>query len=210
MRYYIYLDKTLLQTLFSAVENIDFNIDVVECSVRKNYGSSNEVSLEPGIENILDFEKGMEKEIEQNAHKREKNGNARKEKFGISYEHNNSYNVQTEKKYINIEDVSNMKNNAFYHRLVKIITREVEKENSRIILESGIITKINNNVIGSESDAFFLLNNNYIWFDKNKINIDFDLLSTMNCKVTVVGYMINCEKRENEKNILKAITVFME
>ncbi|MDO4282683.1 MAG: hypothetical protein Q4D02_03525 [Clostridia bacterium] len=210
MRYYIYLDKELLQMLFCTLENTNFDIEVVEYSVRKNYGTSNEVSIDPGIESISDCESSMDKDNEKKEHRRNKSGNLCKEHIGVSYEHNNSYNVQTEKRYINIEDISNMKNNAFYHKLIKMMNSEVEKEDSRVILETGIILSYHNESIESPKDGFFILNDNYVWFDKTKLNGDIDLLCNMNCKMNVIGYMMNCEKQENCKNILKAIAIFIE
>lgn len=204
------MDKELLQILFSAIENTNFDIEVVEYSVRKNYGTSNELSIAPGLERMSDVENEMDKDITEKERKRNKCGNACKERIGVSYEHNNSYNIQTEKRYINIEDIANMKNNAFYHRLIKMMDKEVENENSRIVLETGIICAYNNSSIENKKDGFFILNNNYIWFDKNKLSGDINLLCGMNCKMNVIGYMINCEKQEGVKNVLKAIAIFIE
>ena len=56
MRYYIYLDKVFLRTLFGALDKFDFKIDVMEYSIRKSYTKNNEVRLEPCIESIKDGE----------------------------------------------------------------------------------------------------------------------------------------------------------
>ena len=210
MRYYVYLDKELLQTLFSVVEDTNFDIEVVEYSVRKNYGTSNEISIAPGCENISDSEVGTEKNKDDKENKRIKSGNICKEHIGVSYEHNNSYNIQTEKRYINIEDIANMKNNAFYHKLIKMMNKEVEKEDSRVVMERGIICALRNNSVENVKDGFFIINNNYIWFDKSKLNEDINLFCSMNCQMNVIGYMINCEVKEEGGNILKAIAIFIE
>ena len=50
MRYYIYLDKPFLRTLFAILDESSFNIDVVEYAVRKSYTNNNELSLAPTLE----------------------------------------------------------------------------------------------------------------------------------------------------------------
>lgn len=210
MRYYIYLDKELLQILFSAIEDTNFDIEVVEYSVRRDYGNSNEISIDPSFENICDFESGEEKYIGEKNQRKGRCSKASKECIGVRYGHNNSCNIQTEKRYINIDDISNMKNNAFYHKLIKRMNSEVEKENSRIIMETGIIESCNNMSIENEKDGFFVLNNNYIWFNKEKISNDIKLLCGMDCKINVIGYLINCKREEKAKNIIKAIAIFLE
>lgn len=210
MRYYIYLDKELLQILFSAIEDTNFDIEVVEYSVRRDYGNSNEISIDPSFENISDFENGEEKHIGEKSRRNGRCSKASKECVGIRYGHNNSCNIQTEKRYINIEDISNMKNNAFYHKLIKRMNSEVEKESSRIVMETGIIESCNNMSIDNKKDGFFILNNNYIWFNIEKISSDINLLCGMDCKINVIGYLINCKKEEKTKNIIKAIAIFLE
>lgn len=210
MRYYIYLDKELLQILFSAIEDTNFDIEVVEYSVRRDYGNSNEISIDPSFENISDFENGEEKHIGEKSSRNGRCSKASKECVGIRYGHNNSCNIQTEKRYINIEDISNMKNNAFYHKLIKRMNSEVEKESSRIVMETGIIESCNNMSIDNKKDGFFILNNNYIWFNIEKISSDINLLCDMDCKINVIGYLINCKKEEKTKNIIKAIAIFLE
>ena len=56
MRYYIYLDRELLKTLFSIIGGSDFNIDVFEFSVRNSYTINNNLSLDPSIERSKDCE----------------------------------------------------------------------------------------------------------------------------------------------------------
>ena len=51
MRYYIYLDRMFIRTLFAVLDDFDFDIDVVEYAVRKSYTNNNEISVDPSFEN---------------------------------------------------------------------------------------------------------------------------------------------------------------
>ncbi len=209
MRYYIYLDKEFLQTLFCSIETTSFDIEVMEFSITKNYGTSNELSLEPCHENVCDIDNAFEKEVTDKERKRNKCENISKEHIGVSYEKSNTFNMQTEKRYINIEDVASIKNNTFYHKLIKKMDEEIKKENSRVVMEKGIIHEYDGN-INTDKDGFFILNNNYVWFDRTKLSTDSNLLCKMNCMTNVIGYRINCNKEDKVKNIIKAIAIFIE
>lgn len=211
MRYYIYLDKILLQILFSTIENTNFDIEVVEYSVRKNYGRSQEISASPGIESICNFE-SMSDQNKEELKKREnhKEGNLKKEQLGVSFEQSQNYSLQTERRYINIEDISNMKNNTFYHKLINLMNQEIEKENSRIIKLTGMIEYLSSHRMESTTDGFFKIEENIIWFEKEKLKGNIELLSYMNCNVSVIGYRMNCNQEDTAIKIIKAIAIFLE
>lgn len=212
MRYYLYLDKEFLQTLISVFDDTNFNIEVVEFSIRKSFTKNNGFLIDPCVENIKQCEEFC-REGDHDENGGRKKDNIGKEKIGARFDQGNSYNVQTEKRYLNIEDITCMKNIHFYHQLLENI-REVGKEEFRIVEESGYI-KINrndNNRLNSSNvnDDFFMINDCFVWIDKSKLNGDLELLSDMSCSINVIGYMMNCKDNEKNIKIIKAIAIFIE
>ncbi len=212
MRYYIYLDRDFLRILFSVVEDNSFNIEILEYSLRKSVTTNNELSIEPCIENMEDCENSCKSEIEKSNSKYLKEGNFNKEKLEVSYDNSKSCNVQTEVKYINIEDVSAIKNTSFYHKLLLSLNSKINEENSRIIEEIGYMkvdNNINRNEFKQENDDFFMINDTFVWIDSTKLQGNLRLLSQMGCQIKVIGYMMNC-KNSNNGRIIKAIAIFIE
>lgn len=209
MRYYIYLDKEFLRTLFSIFSDSNFNIDVFEFSVRNSYTVNNNISLDPSIERAKDSEDVSKKDWEGNFSSTARDNLGRRERVGVSYDNGNSYNCQTERKYLNITDITDMKNMAFYHDLFEKIRQNVSRDsNTRIFKEEGFIKTSNNRDFESDNDKFFMINDSFIWYDKEKLNGDIKILQEMSCKINVVGYKMNCI--ENDNNILKAIAIYIE
>lgn len=211
MRYYLYIDKEFLQTLISVFDDTDFNIEVVEFSIRKSFTKNNGFLIDPCVENISQCEE-FSREGTHDDNGGKKKDSVGKEKLGARFDHGNSYNVQTEKRYLNIEDITSMKNIHFYHKLLEKI-RNMGEECSRIIEECGYIkvNKSSDNILNSNNvnDDFFMVNDCFIWIDKSKLRGDLNLLSEMSCNVRVIGYMMNCENIKCN-NIIKAIAIFIE
>lgn len=212
MRYYIYLDREFLRILFSVLGEDNFNIEVLEYSLRKSVTTNNELSLEPSLENINDCENSCKNESEKSDLKYLKNGEFNKEKLEVSYDKSKSCNVQTEIKYINIEDVSDIKNTSFYHKLLEDLRKNINDNTSRIVEEVGYI-KIENSLnrieVKENNDDFFMINESFVWIDNTKLQGNLKLLSLMGCEIKVIGYMMNCKNSNNGK-ILKAIAIFIE
>lgn len=222
MRYYIYLDKDFLRSLFAIFKNAEFNIDVFEFSVRNSYTLNNNISLDPSIERGKDCEDYAKKDWKDDYSSSARDNRANRERVGISYDNGNSYNYQTERKYLNITDITDMKNMAFYHDLLeKIRTTMFRDESDRIFKETGYI-KLNQNREEKEEsqkkDKFFMINDSFVWYDSSKLQGDITLMQEMCCKIHVVGYKMNCtEVEEDERefakpsnNILKAIAMYIE
>lgn len=211
MRFYIYLDREFLKNLFSVIDDNEFNIEVMEYSLRKSITSNNALSVEPCIESGNEIENSNRKEKEKSNSIFCKDENFNRERLEVSYDKSKICNVETQIKYINIDDVSDIKNTNFYHKLCENIRSMTEDTGSRIIEETGYI-KIyrgeNRFEIGDKQE-FFMLNNSFVWIDKTKLQGDLKLLSQMGCKVKVIGYLMNCKNTENSK-ILKAIAIFIE
>ena len=143
MRFYLYLDKNFLKILFSTNEKMDFDIEVVECSIRKSNSVNNILRVEPRSEKICDDENLKREDIKDNISCNYKEGNVRKEGMFISYGVDNNRSEQTERRFINIDDITDMKNNNFYHILIEnMINDNIKLENSRIIVINDFIKKI--------------------------------------------------------------------
>lgn len=211
MRYYIYLDRDFLRNLFSVIDDSDFNIEVVEYSLRKSVTSNNALSVEPCIENGCGCEDSDKSDFEKNNSKFCKDEKFKKEKIGVSYDKSKICNVETQIKYINIDDVSDIKNTSFYHKLCESIRGKVSEANSRIIEERGYIKLYSgeSRFEIEDSSNFFMLNNTFVWIDNTKLQGDLKILSQMGCEVSVIGYMMNCKEGVSNK-ILKAIAIFIE
>lgn len=213
MRYYLYLDKDFLRSLFSIFESANFNIDVFEFSVRNSYTINNNLSLDPSVECGKDIEDSSKKDWKENFSSSARDNHSSKKRIGVSYDNGNSYNFQTEKKYLNISDITDMKNMAFYHDLLeKIRENNCRNEDSRIIVEVGFIKTNSNRSIDTDTDNFFMINDSFIWYDKTKLQGNIELLKEMSCKIKVVGYKMNCKEDRNNYNnhILKAIAIYIE
>lgn len=212
MRYYIYLDKTFLRTLFAVLDESNFNIDVVEYAVRKSYTNNKELSLDPSLENGNSCEVFKDNEKDK---KRCKNNNFNNERLRVGFDKGISYNIQTERKYINISDITDMKNIGFYHKLiVNIENINKDRSDNRLYTKEGYITVYDGENFRDEEnnfgdkEGFFRIDNTCIWYDKEKIQTDIHLLSNMSCKIKVVGYLVNC--LENDNKILKALAIYIE
>lgn len=209
MRYYIYLDKVFLRTLFGALDKFDFKIDVMEYSIRKSYTKNNEVRLEPCIESIKDGENGKREEGESKVSTSCRNSCMNKERVGISYDAGNAYNIQTERKYLNIEDITDVKNTNFYHKMLSMIEELEDSRNDRLTFEVGYIKICNSDRFTRNFKDFFMINDTFVWFNNQIIQGDIELLSEMSCEVSVIGYKVSCDKLRKNK-IIKAIAIYIQ
>ena len=208
MRYYIYLDKPFLRTILASMGEIGFDIDVIEYSVIKNYSNNKKIAFDPCIENGNNCEAFKESDK-----CKRKKGNFNSKKIRVGFDNGEAYNIQTERKYINISDITDMKNIGFYHKLItKIENIENRGEKSRIYEKTGYITvyqsRNEDHTEYSGNDGFFRIYDVCIWYDKEKLQTDINLLSSMSCKVNVVGYVINC--LEDSKKVVKPMAIYIE
>lgn len=211
MRYYIYLDRDFLKNLFSVIDDTDLNIEVVEYSLRKSITSNNALSVEPCFENGCGVEESNKNEFEKNISKFGKDEKFNREKLGISYDKSKICNVETQIRYINIDDVSDIKNTNFYHKLCENIRDKINDNDSRIVEEKGDI-KIyigENRLKKTDVYNFFMINNTFVWIDNAKLQGDLNILNQMGCEVNVIGYRMNCKKSKSN-DVLKAIAIFIE
>lgn len=209
MRYYIYLDKDFLKSIYSSISSSDFDIGIVEFSSQKSYSVTNGSSAEPCIENRKDIEEL--KANEKNSLKKNIS-NGRYHKLIASLNRSDTYQTATTKKYINIEDISQIKNNNFYHNLVVKLVEDF-KDEKKLCFEYGNICpcKLNNRFKGSEildsKSCFLKLNNTYIWLNSEKIETDTTFLCNIVDKVNVIGYEMY---RNDNLKVIKAIAIYIE
>src|SRR5574344_836367 len=203
------MDRPFLRTLFSVVEEFHFNIEVFEYAIRNSYHNKRDIAIDTSIEN-----RSTNECYDKNDNLiKEKNNKYNNEKLRVEYENGVAYNVETEKRYLNIADITDMKSIGFYHNLVKEIENLKDKTHNRIYYEEGYINiydkKEREEKMWSEKEGFFRINNKCIWYDKTKMETDIELLLSMSCKIKVIGYMINClEKRQDI--IIKALAMYIK
>ena len=122
-----------------------------------------------------------------------------------------SSNTTTERRYINISDVTDIKNISFYNNLIDRLKEMSQGENraqNRIIEQQGSIRKVRLSRDDTNNNLF-LINNNYVWCDNKNSQTDMDFFTNMCGEVKVIGYNINENKTRNV-NVLKAIAIYIE
>ena len=180
MRMYIYLDKNIIKQLAPKMSDISFDIDFFEYSEKRGYTTNNNKSIRPDFEkeNIIDCK-------DEHVCGRKRVGYC--EDLGMLC------NVEVVKRYINIEDVSEIKNNKFYYNIV-----ESMQEDERIKRISGQIKELKEN-------EFFISDVRFTISDE-VYNCLKDLYKN-NCEIECLGYRINCLKL-NEK-VFKPIAIYI-
>jgi len=178
---YFYINKEFIKRIAARISDISFDIDFFEYSERRGYTTNDNTIVRP------EFEKGTEK--------REEGTNCfNRNKVGVSGEKGVLRNLEIVKRYINIEDVSDIKNNKFYYNILENVS---EDERLRKIV--GIIEKI--------EDDEFIINGDKFIIDKKECT-ELEEIYANNCEVNVLGYKINCLNLD--KNIFKVIAIYIE
>lgn len=220
MRYYIYLDKSFLKSLVSVVNNLNLDLEVVEFSSKKTYGTVQDVSLEPKLERIVENEKCIDKVKEKDESLKKSCGRTRRLRR-IDYKAAESHNYQTsyERRYINIEDVSEMRNSTYFHKLIEELKGTTRGVDDSIYFERGQILpyKLKGKYIYEKPDRdeedtkniFVKLNDTYIWLDSQKLDSDILTISSIVDNVNVLGYTIRHKPEEGYK-VVKAIAIYIE
>lgn len=194
MRYFVYIDKELVKNLIASYSELDFSIDFIEYSIQKSCSNVNNIRTDPRKEIIID----------------EKSKTQRDSK-SISVDMGISSNTTTERRYINISDVTDIKNISFYNNLIDRLKEMSQGENraqNRIIEQQGSIRKVRLSRDDTNNNLF-LINNNYVWCDNKNSQTDMDFFTNMCGEVKVIGYNINENKTRNV-NVLKAIAIYIE
>lgn len=178
MRMYIYIDKDIIKCLAPKISNISFDIDFFEYSEKRGYTTNNSTCIRP------DVEKECKKDGCENYRKR----------FGVSEDLGVLCNTEIVKRYINIEDVSSIKNNNFYYNIIENI-----KIDDRVKSVSGLISEI--------KDGRFIINQSRFLISLQGQEKLVELYNNF-CNVTCLGYKINCLNAQTD--VFKTIAVYIE
>lgn len=215
MRYYLYLDKEFLKSLFASIPEINFDVEIMEFSIQKGETLTKDINIAPNANEMVGSASWQ---------KRDKDGNDKDDKSecrkqvtgGVTFfaGEKNTYNTIVERRYINIEDVSGIKNLAFYNKLVHELEKICNKENN-LCIENGKICpcKLKNLYKDIEdrqypkNNQFLHMNDKYIWVDSNNLVTDLFFLSTITSDVKMIGFIVN---KINNIQIIKAIAIFIE
>ena len=52
MRYYLYLDKEFLKSLFASISEVDFDIEIMEFSIQKGETITKDINIAPNVNKI--------------------------------------------------------------------------------------------------------------------------------------------------------------
>ncbi|MDF2865821.1 MAG: hypothetical protein K0R72_639 [Clostridia bacterium] len=215
MRYYLYLDKEFLKSLFASISEVDFDIEIMEFSIQKGETFTKDINIAPNANEMVG-DASWQKKDKDACDKDDKHEYRKQVTGGVTFfaGEKSSYNTIVERRYINIEDVSGIKNLAFYNKLVNKLEEIGNKENN-LCIESGKICPCKLKNLYKEIDdreypknnQFFYINDKYIWIDSNNLVTDLFFLSTITSDVKIIGFTIN---KINNIQIIKAIAIFIE
>ena len=175
MRLYLYMNKEYLRLIAPKVLNLSLDIDYFEYSERRSCTLNDNIGVKPEIR-----------------FSEEKKSNGRLE---IVKDNSEISNVEITKRYINIEDITHIKNNYLYFKIIESI-----KEDDNIVITSGIIEKIN-------EDSTFVINNYLVIYTKeceNVIREVYKFKSEIKCYV----FKLNCP--QNSLLVSKLLSIFIE
>ncbi len=172
------MDRDIIKCLAPKISNISFDIDFFEYSEKRGYTTNNTTCIRPDIE----------KES-----KKDGCGNYRK-RLGVSEDLGVLCNTEIVKRYINIEDVSSIKNNNFYYSIIEKIDTD-----ERIKSIKGQISKLDGNVFYIDTNKFLIAS------EAQERLIE---MYNNSCEVTCLGYKINCLNSKND--VFKTIAIFIE
>lgn len=204
MRYYIYLDKKFLKNIYSVMNDSSFSIDVLELSEENGVKITNHVNVEPG------FEKSCDKNINDKQNKHTKGID--RSRTNICYGYSKTNDSKKIRRYINIQDVTDIKCLGFYHNLLEKL--QSNNLDEKIIIERGVLDvnffkQSRENNLDFENHNMFKINDSYICIDKSMLEINLNLLCYTNCNVTVLGYILNSCFNEKYK-VIKAIAIYID
>lgn len=215
MRYYLYLDKEFLKWLVASIPEITYDIEIMEFSIQKGETVTKDINIAPNA-NETAGQANWQRNDNNRGDEKDNKAEWRKQVTGnVTFfaGEKNTYNTMIERRYINIEDLTGIKNLAFYNNLILKIEEICKKENN-LRFEVGHICpcKLKNMYEEVEdrqypkNNQFFNINNKYIWIDSSNLATDLFFLSTITSDVKVIGFTIN---KINDIEIIKAIAIYV-
>ena len=176
MRLYVYIDKEIIKRLAANIPTIHFDIDFFEYSEKRGYTIRDDISVHP------EFDKKMEEKD--------------KCKFKVNFINDKGClsNVEVFRRYINIEDVSDIKNNNFYYSIIEAI-----EEDERITKKCGLIDEITEDYIVIEQNKYII---------NSEAQNEVSKLFEHQCYIELLGYRINGLKAKY--GVFKTIAIYIE
>lgn len=181
MRLYIYLNFDIAKCMAARMSDVSFDIDFFEYSEKRGYTTNNNTFIRPEFEN-------------NQRHIADKVECYDKSRVDVSHEKGNLCNVEIQKRYINIEDVSSIKKNKLYYDIIDKLTFD-----NRVKKLNGKITELN--------EKYFKMDENKFLINKEIYDKLIDIYEN-SCDITTIGYKINCLNAEND--IFRVISIYIE
>lgn len=211
MRYYIYLDKNFIKNIYSAIDNVDFSIDVLEFSEENSFKTSNHIGVDPEVEDCCETE--CEDKDDNKKIRPKRSRSLLKKRTNISYAYSESRDNRKSRRYINIQDVTDIKCFGFYHNLLCRLI-DLSREDKMVTVEAGIIEQMylpSSESLGENSNKLkmFKINDCYVFANKDEMDIDIELLCYSKCKINVAGYILN-DNFQNGCALVKALAIYKE
>ncbi|MDD2627382.1 MAG: hypothetical protein PHR25_00575 [Clostridia bacterium] len=185
MRYYLYRDVDLVKEIYSQFIDLDIELDEID------HIDARTIFQEDGI-----FVEPEGKICKENEDQRIKMG-ARS---------NGSTSITRISDFSNMQDVKEIYNRRFYHKLIENL-RCKKIKCPGIHIEYG---KINYMQLSSDfTEQFIEVNGTYIWFEYNRMDNNIQILSRITGEINVIGCLIK-EANNDSPKIIKAIAMYTE
>lgn len=181
MRLYIYLNRDIIKCVAARISDISFDIDFFEYSEKRGYSKNCNTSVRPGFENNKKYDCNKVENFD-------------KSRIDILGEKGTLCNVQIEKRFINIEDVSAIKNNNFYYNIIDKLPID-----DRIKKIEGRISEL--------TQRYFMMGTNRFLINE-EIYQDLVEIFENGCDICIIGYKINCLNAEND--VFRTIAIYIE
>ena len=175
MRLYLYLNKEYLKLIAPKILNLSLDINYYEYSERRSCTSNDNIGVRPEIR--FSEEKKSDGKVE------------------IIKDNSQISNVEITKRYINIEDITQIKNNYLYFNIIENLI-----EDDNIVLLCGIIESI-------DEDNTFVINNSLVIYNKECDDIIKELYK-YKCQIKCFVFKLNCT--QNPLLVSKLLTIFLE
>lgn len=175
MRLYLYMNKEYLRLIAPKILNLSLDINYYEYSERRSCSQNNNIGVKPEIR--FNEEKKNDGKIE------------------IIKDNGEMSNVEITKRYINIEDVTQIKNNYLYFNIIENLV-----EDNNVIMICGVIENVN-------EDNTFSINNCIVIYPNECEDIIRELYK-FNCEIKCFVFKLKCVK--NPILISKLLTIFLE
>ncbi len=183
MRYYLYRDVDLIKEIYSQFIDLDIELDEIDHIDARTIFQEDGIFVEP----------------EGKICKEDKNN-----RIKMGARSNGSTSITRISDFSNMQDVKEIYNRRFYHKLIENL-RNQKIKCPGIHIESGKINYMQ--ASGEVMDHFIEVNGTYVWFERNKMDNDIQILSRITREIDVIGCLIK-EADNDSPKIIKAIAMY--